>query len=154
MNCEATLDSLGTTADEQHAKPTRPKIGDLLLTLALGAMVILPTAEAVLRLTLHRGIDGSAAFVQHLTLIVGMVGGAVAAREGRLLALSTVTTFLRGNAKLAAEFIAGTVGAGITAWLCWASTQFVIQERAGQNTIAYGIPRWWVESLSEKAWNW
>ena len=55
-----------------------------------GAMVVLPLAEIVLRRTLHTGIAGASLIVQHLALIVGMLGGAIAAREGRLLALSTL----------------------------------------------------------------
>ena len=40
---------------------------------------------------------GAAAFVQHFTLIVGMFGGAIAAREGRLLSFSTLSSFFKGS---------------------------------------------------------
>ena len=56
---------------------------DLLLTLALAAMVLLPLAEALLRKLFAVGISGASSIVQHLVLIVGMLGGAVAARESR-----------------------------------------------------------------------
>src|SRR5437763_1386287 len=73
-----------------------------LLVLPLLAMMLLPVAEIVLRSVFKTGISGSSAIVQHLTLIVGMLGGAIAAREGRLLALSPAQTFLKGAAKTAA----------------------------------------------------
>ena len=54
---------------------------DRLLALVLAAMMILPLAELVLRKVANVGITGSSSFVQHLTLLVGMLGGALAARE-------------------------------------------------------------------------
>ena len=59
-----------------------------LLVVPLAAMLLLPVAEIVLRRVFKTGISGSSVIVQHLTLIVGMLGGAIAARDGRLLALS------------------------------------------------------------------
>jgi len=58
-------------------------------------MVLLPLAEALLRRSVHTGIAGSTLFVQHLVLYVGILGGAVAAREGRLLSLGAVTGYLK-----------------------------------------------------------
>src|SRR5438034_666053 len=39
-------------------------------------MVLLPLVEATLRKLLHTGISGSSSIVQHLTLIIGVMGGA------------------------------------------------------------------------------
>ena len=47
-----------------------------LLGLALAAIVLLPLAEIVLRKTFNTGIAGSAALVQHLTLVASMIGAA------------------------------------------------------------------------------
>jgi len=79
---------------------------NLLTVAALLAMMTLPVVEIVLRTVFKRGISGSSAIVQHLTLIVGMMGGAIAAREGRLLALSPVQTLLKGRWKYARRFSA------------------------------------------------
>ena len=64
---------------------------NLLMTLALTVMVALPVIEIILRAGWTAGLSGSSSIVQHLTLVVGMLGGALAAREGRLLSLSTAT---------------------------------------------------------------
>ena len=63
---------------------------NVLISVALGLMILLPLAEIVLRFW-HKGISGSSFLEQHLTLIVGMLGGAIAAREQRLLSLSTLS---------------------------------------------------------------
>ncbi|MCX6912083.1 MAG: TRAP transporter small permease subunit, partial [Verrucomicrobia bacterium] len=76
---------------------------NLLLVVPLVAMLLLPVVEIVLRMVFKTGISGSSAIVQHLTLIVGMLGGAIAARDRRLLALSPVQTLLKGRARTAAQ---------------------------------------------------
>jgi len=52
-------------------------------------MMLLPLLVVPLR-AIHVQIKGQGSIVQHLTLIAGMIGAAVAAREGRLLSLSSV----------------------------------------------------------------
>jgi hypothetical protein len=66
-----------------------------LIVFILAAMVIIPLMEIILR-RFQLGISGAISFVQHGTLIVGMVGGAIAAREKRLLSLSSLTNFIKG----------------------------------------------------------
>src|SRR5437867_3081610 len=83
-----------------------------LIVIPLAAMMMLPVVEILLRSILKTGISGSSLIVQHLTLIVGMLGGAIAAREGRLLALSPAQTFLKGKLKIVARiFSSGIAGA-------------------------------------------
>ena len=65
---------------------------NLAITICLGAMVLIPLLDMVLRSTTIV-LPGSSAVQCHLTLFICMIGGAIAAREGRLLALSTVTAF-------------------------------------------------------------
>ena len=113
---------------------------------ALFAMVLIPLAESVLRRVFHTGIPASTSIVQHMVLIVGMLGGAIAAREGRLLSLSTLgETSLRGRWKTISRFFTGSVSATISAFLCVAAFQFVQTERGAGKILAYGIPVWLVE---------
>src|ERR1051325_2719954 len=85
---------------------------NFLAAAALGAMVMLPLLEIVFR-KFRTGIPASMSIVQHLTLVVGMLGGAIAAREGRLLSLSTLTSHLKGHWKKAAQFFSGSFAAAI-----------------------------------------
>ncbi|MSU22526.1 MAG: TRAP transporter large permease subunit [Opitutus sp.] len=117
---------------------------DLALALLLAIMVALPLAEIVLR-KFSTGIPSAPDFLRHLTLLVGMVGGVVAARDGRLLALATAPALLRGRWKGVALVFSTGVGAAVTAFLCVASLQFVRQEREGGGVLAYGIPLWLVQ---------
>jgi len=117
---------------------------NLLVVLSLALLMALPLIETVLR-RLHTGLSGSTAFVQHLTLIVGMLGGAVAARDNRLLSFSTLAGFLTGRIKSAARVVSSGVAAAISFFLCAASVQFLLTEKQGGGRLAYHIPTWAVE---------
>ncbi len=67
---------------------------DMLSAIVLAGLMFVPVIELFLRMFFKSGIPGATSLVQHSTLIVGMLGGAIAARESRLLSFSTVTTFL------------------------------------------------------------
>ena len=70
---------------------------NLLVALALAALVVLPLIQVVGRKFFHGGLSGGAALQQHLVLIIGLLGGMFAARDRRLLSLSTLTNFLTGR---------------------------------------------------------
>jgi len=121
-------------------------IEDAVVSVALFAMVLLPFAESVLRRAFHTGIPASTTIVQHMVLVVGMLGGAIAAREGRLLALSTLAeTALHGRWKNIARIFTSSVSATVSAFLAVASYQFVASEREAGTILAFGIPIWVVE---------
>jgi tripartite ATP-independent transporter DctM subunit len=113
-----------------------------LLAAALAAMALLPLAEIALRAIFQVGISGAASLTQHFALVAGMLGAAVAARQGRLLSLSTLDLVLQGRSALLARFFARSVAVIVGALLCLASVEFVLAERAAANVIAYDIPVW------------
>jgi len=111
-------------------------------------MMLLPLAEAGLRRTLHVSIPASTTIVQHMVLVVGMLGGAIAAREGRLLTLSTWgETALRGHLKEVARIFTNGVSASVCAFLSLAAYQFVKTEFEGAKILAFGVPVWVVELI-------
>jgi len=123
------------------------RLEDGVVVFALAAMVLLPLLEAVLRKAFGTGVAASASLVQHCGLILGMLGGAIAARQKRLLSLSTLSNLLKGRAKRIGETFAHGFAAAIAATLCLASWEFMLQEREAGNLIAYGIRRWMVEAV-------
>lgn len=108
------------------------------VTLALLLMMTVPVAESLLRRIFHTGISGAPLIVQQLTFVVGMLGGAIAARDGRLLALSALTSVVHGRVRTAMSIFSQSFAAAITAFLCVASVIFV-RDMASDDTIAYGI---------------
>ena len=127
--------------------PSIRRFEDLLLSAALALMVLLPLAESLLRRSVHTGICGSTLFVQHLVLYVGMLGGAVAARERRLISLGAVTNCLKEPWKGAAILLSGSFASAITLALFWASLQFVLAKYETGEVLPYDLPAWAVLSV-------
>jgi tripartite ATP-independent transporter DctM subunit len=108
---------------------------------ALGIM-LLPLAEAVLRRLFSTGVPGAAPFTSHLTLIVGLTGAAIAAREGKLLVLATGTMVPDGRPREVASVFAACVGALVTTILALGGVRLVQVHYEAAKEIALGVPTW------------
>jgi C4-dicarboxylate transporter DctM subunit len=122
--------------------PSLRQFENLLISMALALMILLPLTESLLRRSFHSGISGSTVFVQHLVLYVGMLGGALAAREKRLLSLGGVTRYLGDPWKSTANLFCGSFTAAITFALFWASLRFVLASHEGSEVLYYNLPVW------------
>jgi tripartite ATP-independent transporter DctM subunit len=115
---------------------------DAIATLAMLAMVVLPLLEIFVRRVFGVGVPGSGPIVQHLTLWVGFLGAAIAAREGKLLALATGTFIPDGGARRATEVFAAAVATFAATVLAWGGVQLVLSERGAGTTIGADVPAW------------
>ena len=115
---------------------------ELVANLALAAMVILPLAEIVVRPVLPGGIPGSIPFVQHLTLWVGLLGAALAAREGKLIELGKATFIPEGRRRHVAEIFAAFIGSSVSTILATGAYDLVLLDMEDGTTIAAGFPVW------------
>src|SRR6187401_1099327 len=84
-----------------------------LATLALGGIMLLPLGEIVLRRFTSTGIPGAAPFTLNLTLWVGLLGAAIAARDGKLLTLATGEFLPKGTVESVGHVVAGFVGSAV-----------------------------------------
>jgi tripartite ATP-independent transporter DctM subunit len=122
------------------------RIEDSAAVILLAAMALLPLVEIVARRTLGLGVPGSILIVQHLTFCLAFLGGGLAARTGRLLALSTgdfLSERLRGPVRIPVHGL----GAGITGWLLFASLDLVRVKREAGEILTMGIPMWLVVAM-------
>ena len=114
---------------------------NLVSAFLLALLAVLPVAEMMVRKLFGAGISGSASMVQHIVLFIGMLGGAIAAREGRLLGLATVTC-LPGAWRSAAKLYGNAIGAVVAGLLSSAGMEFALSRRPSGEVLAYGIPVW------------
>ena len=126
---------------DARAAGERISLESALLALLFAATVTIPILEIVLRATLHAGIQGVSAIVQHLTLALGMLGAAAAARERRLLTLA-LSGFIKGRAATAAQFASRVIACAVTVLLLLASAGFIAAERRSGAELVYGVPVW------------
>ena len=115
---------------------------ELLASCVLAAMVLLPLAEILVRGVFAAGIPGSGPFVQHLTLWVGFLGAALAARHRKLIALATASFIPEGPARRITEIIVAAVGAGVSTILARGGIELVLGDREMGTVIAAGVPVW------------
>lgn len=120
-----------------------------LLIAAMAAMVLLGVADLEFweKLKIPLRFAGADSLIRHLTLIMGMLGGMVAAREHRLLAISSFTQFMPRRVTRWTELFSGIVATLITAYLAIAAWQFVSMERGSGNVLALEIPIWWTQAF-------
>ncbi len=121
------------------------RVEDALLVLTLAAMVLLGTCDLELWQRLGVPIQwvGADGWVRHLTLLVGIFGGTIATREGKLLSFSTLTHFLPESWQSIPRWISGVAAAAIALCLGIAAGQFFLSEKEAGQTITGGIPVWW-----------
>lgn len=122
-------------------------VESFFLVTALVVMMLLPVTEIFMRAGFGRSLSGNSIIVQHLVLAVGMIGGAIAARKGRLLSLSTLTTFLSGRWKDIAHTVSHGIATGITVFLCVGSLQFALSSRQLGKMVIYDVPTWIVQLI-------
>ncbi len=132
------------TAPAPRTKTDRPwhSAEDSASIVFLALATILPLAEGAARLAgVGNLIPGSIPLVQHLTLLIAIAGGALAARQGRLLALSTATflpEWLRAPGRAATAF----VGVAVCVCLAYGAWTFAMVEREAGDIVAFGLPVW------------
>jgi C4-dicarboxylate transporter DctM subunit len=124
-------------------------VENLLLTFFFAVMLLLPLID-ILGRKFHQllafipanPVSGSLNLVAHSTLAVMMVGGAIAAREGKLLSLSTTASLIPERFKIAVRVFTCGLGAAITLYLAKASFDYMLIEKGVDSIIACGIPKW------------
>ena len=116
-----------------------------LLCTALTLLIAIPLLERLLREFAGTGITGASEFVQHLSLAIAMIGGAVAAREDRLLAISTLSQIVSPRWQYHLKIVANSLAAAVTCYLAFASIELITTEREAESAIAYGIKIWMVQ---------
>ena len=123
-------------------KQTAVRIENTVALLAMAGIIVLPLGEIVLRKWFATGIPGAAPFAQHLTMWVGMLGAAIAARDGKLLTLATGEFLAHSRTAHAAKFIAAVVGSAVSALFAVGGVNLVKIDRLEAAEIAAGIPVW------------
>ena len=122
-------------------------IEDGLSVFALLTMALLPLLEITLRTFFSIGIPGSSVWVQHLTLWVGFMGAAIAARKGEMLSLSTGISLLGQKTRDVSQVYASGMGVAVCGTLAWGSLQLVLVEREGGSLLALGLPVWVAQGI-------
>jgi C4-dicarboxylate transporter, DctM subunit len=105
---------------------TLRRIEDAVGAGSLLLLALFPVLEIVLRSLLKTGVLGQSGYLTHLVLIVGFIGGTIAAREGRHLSMASGMDHLRPGIKRPAEVVVGVIATTVLVALTWSSASFVL----------------------------
>jgi C4-dicarboxylate transporter, DctM subunit len=135
---------------EQAQAPWRRalwRIEDGLLAICLASMALLGVADLELwtRIGLRFPLAGTDELLRHVTLLVGMLGGMIAAREGKLLSVASVAPLLPKRLAAALETYSHAASAFIALMLALAAALFVKTERDAGVHLSSGLPVVWFE---------
>ena len=120
---------------------------DILALTVFFTMVFIPTFETIARFVNFRGIPASPVLVQHLTLWIGFLGAILAARQNKLLALTTTPLFSIDEQFHFGRWIAKVISFIVVLTLMWGSWELVKVEFAYSVDIAPNIPRWFTQAV-------
>jgi tripartite ATP-independent transporter DctM subunit len=113
-----------------------------IASVVLGGLMVLPLAQIAARKFFQAAIPGEAAIVSTLTLWLGMLGAAIAARDGKLLTLATGEFLPKGRLGAMAHIFSGAVGALIATILAAGAVALVNSDRLAGDMLTPQIPVW------------
>jgi len=119
---------------------------ELLSSLALVLMALIPAVEILLRPLMGRGIENAPVLVQHLGLVLAMFGALAAERHGHLTTLAGGARVDGARPNPLLHAFANAVAALVCGLLAMASWRLVASEIEVSHSLAYGIPLWWVQA--------
>ncbi len=93
---------------------------------ALLALGTLPIAEIITRLVFKAGIPDASGFVQHFALLVGFLGGMLAAREGQHLAMGAVSLIKSESTRRAMSIISSGLAIAFTTAFMLTSIEWLL----------------------------
>jgi TRAP-type C4-dicarboxylate transport system permease small subunit len=134
---------------------TLRNLDSVLAAAALVLMALIPLVEILLRPLAGSGIDNASVIVQHLGLVMAMLGSVAALRHGHLssfgkgFASPTWPRLAQASQRFGLLFAALVCGV-----LCMASWRLVDSERPVAQLLAYGMPVWWLQASMPLGFAW
>ena len=113
----------------------------------LVGMALLPILEIVGRRVWRTGVPGSATLVQHATLWIGLLGGAIAARDGRLLSIGHLADRFREPYRAVLSAFVAAVSAAVSLLLAGSGLQLVRAEWVDRHFVVPFLPLWVAEGV-------
>ncbi len=123
------------------------RLDEAVAGMALALMVLIPVVELALRPLMGRGIDNAAVLVQHLGLVLAMLGAVAAERHGHLSTLGGGFAGAGGTRFQRLTLLFARASASLVCGLlALASWRLVHSEMQAAHVLAYGVRVWWVQA--------
>jgi len=136
-----------TTKDTQSGLLDRAEkfgrfVENASLVFVLTAMVVLATAQIVMRNLLDSGLPWADEALRLMVLWVAMLGAVAASRDRRHIVIDVLARLLGAAARSWAAFCVDVLSAGVAGVLAWYSLVFVRDSQAFGDLLMNDLPAW------------
>jgi len=118
---------------------------DALLVVGLASLVVLGSAQILLRNVFSIGLVWADGATRLIVLWVALIGAVAASRDNKHIAIDVVDRFLPPSLRRAAAFVRYLFTAAICAALARYSWVFVRDSREFGDTLLGDLPAWWFQ---------
>jgi len=130
-----------------RAERTGEIVENTALAGVLTAMILLASAQIVLRNFFGSGIAWGDEALRLMVLWVAMLGAVAASRENRHLAIDALLRVLPAGPRAWAEILVRAFTSAVAFSLAWFSWQFLGDSREFGDTLLNNLPAWWFQSI-------
>jgi TRAP-type C4-dicarboxylate transport system permease small subunit len=118
-----------------------------LIVVVLGGLVLLASAQILLRNVFSMGLTWSDALTRLIVLWLALLGALAAAREGRHVNMGALVRWLPPGLHKPVGFCADAFAAVFSGAFAWHAARFVADSREFGDVLLDGIPAWWLQSV-------
>jgi TRAP-type C4-dicarboxylate transport system permease small subunit len=118
------------------------RIEDLLLTILLLGLVVLASAQILLRNVLSIGVPWADGLVRLAVLWIALLGAVAASRDHKHIAVGLVSRLRSQRLRTVAGVLSSLFTAVVTALLAWYSSRFVADSRTYGDVLLNNLPAW------------
>jgi TRAP-type C4-dicarboxylate transport system permease small subunit len=122
-------------------------VENVLLAALLGGLVLLATAQIVLRNFFSVGVTWGDGLIRLLVLWLALLGAVAAARDGRHITMGALSRWLPERLHRGAEAIADIFAAAVSGALAYFSYVFVRDSHEFGDTLLANLPAWWFQVI-------
>jgi len=118
----------------------------------MGWMIVLAFGQLMARWVFSDSIAGSDLMLRQMVLIIGLLGGVLAAADDRHIRIDLTDNFVSGKWNIGIRRVINLCASIITAYLAWASVLFIQSERQAEVLLrglffGVNVPQWYIELL-------
>ena len=118
-----------------------------MLVLLLGSMILLASAQIILRIFFDSGLVWADELLRICLLWTAMFGAVAASRENRQIAIDVLSRFLSGRWNSGVMFLVQLFTATVAGLIAWHSFRFVADSREFQDTLLGDWPAWGFQAI-------
>jgi len=124
----------------------------IVATAVMGAMVALAFSQLIARWAFNGSISGADLMLRQMVLIIGLLGGVLAAADNRHIRIDLADNFLKGSWKKRSKQIINFTASLVAGYLAWVSISFVQSEHHANVVLrglffGHDVAQWYIEIL-------